>query len=1224
MRPSASCIQSAILRRSLRVPWLSCLFAFVTLCAVGVSPVYAQDTITGSDRLEPLNIPANGPAFVSGVIGDPTDPATLDSSPVPPDIVFEITPTRDDGVSATSSNTAVVPNEVANLRIFKFDASDRWGLTITPIAPGETTITVQAGTAAYVIEYAASAAAESPTTARFHTGSQEASSAIGVDLAAFDGMWVADDEDNVLRLYKRNRSGLPVESFDFTAQLGFDQADRVMDLEASTRAGNTIYWLSSHSNTSSGNERAWRKRLFSTMLSDDGYTLTFGSYDDGLREDLKTWDEGNNNVLGLSSSMVGSPEDIDSFNIEGLAMVPGSTSAAFIGFRAPLVPPDARTNALVVPLNNIDTFVTGSNPEFGDPILLDLDGNGIRSMECNASECLIIAGKSEDGGDFHLYRWSGNPDDNTPELLATDLSALGTTGGFEVNQGSFESIVEVPNPLPVDVASPIQLLLDNGNTRFYPNGLPYADLNVNWRKFHSEQVLLVSQQPGNQPPSFTSNPVASAKVGAVYTYDVVADDPDNDDLSFALASGPEWLTLTPVGPGKSTLSGTPSTAGDYDVEISVTDNVNGAVLQSFTLVVSPAEDLSVTIVQQRVTQSSDDAEELLATDPVYLDSTDLEFTADLNRPQADQTVGIRFRGLDIPRGAMITRAYIEFTTNEASSDPTSLQIDGEAADDSITFTTAPANISQRSRTTAFQPWDNLAPWAEVGTLTQTPELKAIVQEIVDRENWAPGNALTFIITGIGRRVATSFDGNPAEAPKLYIEYVANQGSLYLPVIMGKDTTVPVVESSPLVANDAVWSYWDAGTAPDPQWQQVADFDDSGWKRGAAPLGYGNGDEATQLDFGGDENDKHITYYFRHAFTVEVPTEFQALDLQLLRDDGAIVYLNGQEVARSNMPDGASNPDTLALRAAIENQIYQYTIDPDLLIAGRNVIAVELHQASATSSDVTFALTLRVTLRSVVRFAVIGDYGADGPAEAAVATRLKSWHPEFVITLGDNNYDSGAEATIENNIFKHYGEFITDDATTTRFFPSLGNHDWYTAGALPYFAHFVLPGNERYYDFVRGDVHFFVINSDPPSEPDGVTADSVQAHWLRDGLAASKATWKIVYFHHPPYSSGFHGSSTFMQWPFALWGADVVLAGHEHNYERLVVGGMPYFVNGLGGKTKRDCTVPTPVDLQDKSRICYDNDYGAMLVEASAESMSFKFIAQDAALIDSCTLPGTCD
>jgi hypothetical protein len=206
----------------------------------------------------------------------------------------------------------------------------------------------------------------------------------------------------------------------------------------------------------------------------------------------------------------------------------------------------------------------------------------------------------------------------------------------------------------------------------------------------------------------------------------------------------------------------------------------------------------------------------------------------------------------------------------------------------------------------------------------------------------------------------------------------------------------------------------------------------------------------------------------------------------------------------------------------------------------------------------------------VRFGVIGDFGSAGTAARDVANLVKSWKPDFIITVGDNNYPDGAASTIDPNIGQYYHEFIYPykgrygaGATVNRFFPSLGNHDWHARGAQPYLDYFTLPGNERYYDFVWGPVHLFAIDSDE-DEPDGITRSSRQAAWLQNKLAASTARWKLVYFHHPPYSSGEHGNTREMQWPFQQWGASAVLTGHDHLYERLLVGGFTYFVAGAGG------------------------------------------------------------
>jgi tartrate-resistant acid phosphatase type 5 len=268
----------------------------------------------------------------------------------------------------------------------------------------------------------------------------------------------------------------------------------------------------------------------------------------------------------------------------------------------------------------------------------------------------------------------------------------------------------------------------------------------------------------------------------------------------------------------------------------------------------------------------------------------------------------------------------------------------------------------------------------------------------------------------------------------------------------------------------------------------------------------------------------------------------------------------------------------------------------------------------------------------VSFAVIGDYGADTAGEAAVASLVKSWNPAFVATVGDNNYPSGEAATIDKHIGKHYHQFIAPYKGTygagpadgvNRFFPALGNHDWVAAGAAPYLNYFTLPGNERYYSVTRGPVQLFIIDSDP-HEPDlgytsagTSTANSKMAQWLKAGLGASTARWQLVFMHHAPYSSSSsHGNSPHMQYPYQQWGADAVFAGHDHDYERIMKNGLPYFVNGLGGAEIRNTFKATP---EAGSAVRYAADYGAMRVDASDTSITFRFVEKDGAEIDRYTL-----
>ncbi len=241
---------------------------------------------------------------------------------------------------------------------------------------------------------------------------------------------------------------------------------------------------------------------------------------------------------------------------------------------------------------------------------------------------------------------------------------------------------------------------------------------------------------------------------------------------------------------------------------------------------------------------------------------------------------------------------------------------------------------------------------------------------------------------------------------------------------------------------------------------------------------------------------------------------------------------------------------------------------------------------------------------VTTIAVIGDFGKAGEHEQAVSELTHSFHPDAVITVGDNNYEFGAEETIDKNIGQYYADYIYPyhgkygkGASVNKFFPSLGNHDWVASGAKPYFNYFTLPGNERYYDVVIGNVHLYALDSDP-HEPDGMDMSSTQALWLKEQLQEEKTRWKIVYFHHPPYCSGAeHGSDPTMQWPFKEWGADLILTGHEHVYERLNAKGLTYIVNGIGGKSLYKFKNPIV-----QSIFRYNENYGSLKIESFQDSL----------------------
>jgi hypothetical protein len=248
-----------------------------------------------------------------------------------------------------------------------------------------------------------------------------------------------------------------------------------------------------------------------------------------------------------------------------------------------------------------------------------------------------------------------------------------------------------------------------------------------------------------------------------------------DSLSFqaTLADDgplPGWLLFDPLS---GAFSGTPTSAdlGLIDVKVTATDALGPlSASDSFQISVTDLAPPPPTVVEVRIAASTDDAEER-SSGSVSLTSSDIELVDD--DTSAGQTVGLRFAGLDIPQGAVITNAYIQFQVDETDTRATALLIRGEDTDNAATFSAASFGVSSRTTTASSVAWAPPA-WTTVGEAgldQRTPDLSAIVQEIVDRSGWLPSNALALVVTGSGERTAEAYDSAPAGAPLLHVEYL---------------------------------------------------------------------------------------------------------------------------------------------------------------------------------------------------------------------------------------------------------------------------------------------------------------------------------------------------------------------------------------------------------------------------------------------------------------------
>ena len=248
-----------------------------------------------------------------------------------------------------------------------------------------------------------------------------------------------------------------------------------------------------------------------------------------------------------------------------------------------------------------------------------------------------------------------------------------------------------------------------------------------------------------------------------------------------------------------------------------------------------------------------------------------------------------------------------------------------------------------------------------------------------------------------------------------------------------------------------------------------------------------------------------------------------------------------------------------------------------------------------------AVDLKLPLKEKsVRFAVIGDSGTGGKAQYEVAEQMAKLHGQFpfdfVLMLGDNIYGGQTAADFERKFELPYRPLL--DAGV-KFYASLGNHDESNDSD---YKPFHMDG-KRYYSFKQGNAEFFALDSN--------YMDTQQIEWIRKQLSGSNATWKICYLHHPLYSAGkFHGPDLdlrkILEPIFQEMDVSVVLAGHEHVYERIQPqNGIYYFVLGNSGQLRPHNLKPSPETAKG-----FDIDRTFEAIEIAGEELYFQTISAD--------------
>jgi len=232
-----------------------------------------------------------------------------------------------------------------------------------------------------------------------YTGMCDASAAVALTDKLFA---VASDEDSVIRVYNREHGGAPVQSINLSAFLDLDPKKPESDLEGAARVGDRVYWITSHGRNKSGRERPSRARFFATQIvtnAPGAQLRMIGQPYEHLLNDLAR--DPRLKPFGMAAAAKLEPKARGGLNIEGLSAT--AEGRLLIGFRNPI----PKGKALAVPMLNPDEMIHGQTAKFGEPILLDLDGLGIRDMAYCDGKFLVIGGPYDGKGQSHLYEWSG-------------------------------------------------------------------------------------------------------------------------------------------------------------------------------------------------------------------------------------------------------------------------------------------------------------------------------------------------------------------------------------------------------------------------------------------------------------------------------------------------------------------------------------------------------------------------------------------------------------------------------------------------------------------------------------------------------------------------------------------------------------------------------------------------------------------------------------------------
>lgn len=779
-------------------------------------------------------------------------------------------------------------------------------------------------------------------------------------------------------------------------------------------------------------------------------------------------------------------------------------------------------------------FVNGNdvmNGSAADDYLWGLAGADI--LTGFAGNDMLIGGEGNDRFVFDVGSDADVLADFTPGAAVSDVLDL-RAFGIDSAAGFQQTAVNQGGDVFLDFGGGDTLLL----------------LNVQEEQFHDNDF--VAGAVPNDPPTITSAATATVAEGQIFAIDVDATD-DRAGLVYSISGGAD-RSLFGIDSSTGVVSflsapdfeapGDGDADNAYQVQVTVTDSGGLTDVQDVTVNVADVGE-NTFVFERRIAASLDDVEER-STGSIMTASSDLEFAFDGTR---QQTVGMRFTGIEVPQGAIITKAYIQFEVDEVSTGAASLTIRGEDTGDAAAFADIDFNVSSRTTTGAFVNWspEDWTTRQEAGPAQQTPDLSTIVQEIVNRGDWAALNDLVLTVTGTGTRTAESADGRAGAAPLLHIEY-SLPGSSSDPVAFDDpaDSDSATNRIAELAAAGTAIGITASATDPDAADTVGYSLDDARFAIGADGVITRSGSgvldfESTpsiSLTVTATSSDRSVA---SHVFSVDLSDSPEPVAFEDPADiDGSVNRIAEDAAAgtEAGITASADDPDAGSIvsysvddaRFAVSSSGVITRSNAGALDAGSQpTVSLTVTATSSDGSQATHGFDVSVvseTLPQTLRLAKVTDTGQWSPSSPDASGIAYISHLDALL-VSDGEVNEMPIFTGDNLFLATLGGSLSDTLTTIGFsdeptgvaYNPDNQHVFFSDDTGTRSVYEMNPGGDRLYGTADDVVTSFATAAFGSRDPEGLAYDAGRdVLYITDGVTAT------IYTVNPGLNGMFDGVS----------------------------------------------------------------------------------------------------